>query len=138
MFNANFKRFVSTVADAVKDNTRKSIVGQGAEFFRFALLKDNLAFTGALITVGACIASNIYLENKVDEGFRRLDEKVEQIEVKMEKIDVKMEAKMEKLEAKMEQGFRELRGDLKTMIMLFAVGRIADTREKTKKPADAE
>ena len=56
----------------------------------------------------------------------------------MEKLEAKMEAKMEKMEAKMDRGFSELRGDLKTMMMIFTVGRIADTREKTKKPADAE
>jgi phage shock protein A len=117
MFQRTFRHFSSTAAEAAKRS--ESIVGHGVAFVKFALQKDNLVFTGALVGAGAFAARNLYSEGQVQNELKKL-------EARIERMEAKSDAKIKKLEAKMDSGFGELRSDLKALMMILSVGRVAE------------
>ena len=112
MFARNFRRiFSSTTVDAGATAAATTPTpGQGFEFLRFALNKDNLKYTAAIMAIGAIVAEITFVTYKVLRNDELMDAKFEKQEKTMDKkFDV------------INQHFVDLRHDMIAIMAITAV-----------------
>ena len=112
MFARNFRRiFSSTTVDAGATAAATTPTpGQGVELLRFALNKDNLKYTAAIMAIGAIVAEITFVTYKVLRNDELMDAKFEKQEKTMDKkFDV------------INQHFVDLRHDMIAIMAITAV-----------------
>ncbi len=118
-----FRRFLNTMREfsSTKNiNFKNKFFGDGVEFFKNALHKDNLPFVGIgvgcvyFVTRGYTLEHRVEkLEEKVDLGFSELESKMESrllgMESRISSMESKMESRLLGMESRMDSGFSEMR-----------------------------
>ena len=123
MFARNFRRiFSSTTVDAGATAAATTPTpGQGVEFLRFALNKDNLKYTAAIMAIGAIVAEITFVTYKVLRNDELMDAKFEKQEKTMDAKFEKQEKTMDKKFDVINQHFVDLRHDMIAIMAITAV-----------------
>ena len=96
-FWSQLGRLFSTTTEAVSQQAAKGknkFFGDGVEFFRNSLHKDNLPYAGFSAGCIYLLARGYRLENRVDD----IDKKLDKIDEKFDRIDEKFDKLDEKLD----------------------------------------